>query len=163
MLAPPLKVALRARAATADWALHLPWVLLALRAAPHDESGLSPAEAIFGVPVTLPGQFLEASDCPPPSLMFLREVWSTLGCQRPHHIPPPQPAELPADLLQAEMVFVQNDTKLLLLSPLYSGPYRVLERSLRFCKLQIVFAERSEIIKNRPKRICCPPFRYSSP
>jgi hypothetical protein len=35
------------------------------------------------------------------------------------------------------MVFVRNDAKLPPLSPLYSGPYRVLERSLRFFKLQI--------------------------
>jgi transposase InsO family protein len=46
-----LKDALRSRAAMADWAAHLPWVLLALRAAPHDDSGLSPAEAMFGVPL----------------------------------------------------------------------------------------------------------------
>jgi Integrase core domain len=98
--------ALRAQAASADWALHLPWVLLVLRAAPHDDSGLSPAEAMFGMPLTLPSQFLDASDGPPPSLTFLREVRSTLGGQRPHHIPLPCPPELPADLQQAEMVFV---------------------------------------------------------
>jgi transposase InsO family protein len=202
-----LKDALRARAAAADWALHLPWVLLALRAAPHDDSGLSPAEAVFGAPLALPWQFLDASDGPPPSPTFLRDVRSTLGGQRPHHIPPPRPPELPADLQQAEMVFVRNDAKLPPLSPLYSGPYRVLERSLRFFKLQIgdkidtvstlrlkaaylpasalpaqpprrgrpprsavappprkkvVFAERSVIINDRPKRNCRPPVRYSS-
>jgi transposase InsO family protein len=52
-----LKDALRSRAAAADWALHLPWVLLALRAAPHDDSGMSPAEAMFGVPLCYPGSF----------------------------------------------------------------------------------------------------------
>jgi hypothetical protein len=35
------------------------------------------------------------------------------------------------------MVFVRNDAKLLPLSPLYSGPYRVIERSLRYFKIQI--------------------------
>ena len=38
-----LKDALRARAA--GWFDHLPWVLLALRAAPHEDSGRSPAKA----------------------------------------------------------------------------------------------------------------------
>jgi transposase InsO family protein len=139
-----LKDALRARAAAADWALHLPWVLLALRAAPHDDSGMSPAEAMFGAPLVLPGQFLDAADGPPPSPAFLQDVQNTLHGQRPHHIPPQGPAELPADLLQADMVFVRNDAKMPPLSPLYSGPYRVLERSLRFFKLQI--GERTDTV-----------------
>jgi hypothetical protein len=85
----------------------------------------------------LPGQFLVSTDGPPPSLAFLRDIQSTLHGQRPHHVPPPDVAELPANLLQAEMVSVRNDAKLPPLSPLYSGPYRVLERSLRYFKLQI--------------------------
>jgi transposase InsO family protein len=132
-----LKDALRSRAAAADWAAHVPWVVLALRAAPHDDSGKSPAEAVFGVPLVLPGQFLAAADGPPPSPSFFTEVQSALHGQRPHHIPHDAPATLPADLLQAEMVFVRNDAKQPPLSPVYSGPYRVLERSLRYFKLQI--------------------------
>jgi hypothetical protein len=42
------------------------------------------------------------------------------------------------------MVFVRNDAKQPPLSPLYSGPYRVLERSLRFFKLQI--GERTDTV-----------------
>jgi transposase InsO family protein len=132
-----LKDALRSRAAAADWAAHLPWVLLALRAAPHDDSGLSPAEAMFGVPLVLPSQFLAAGDGPPPSPSFLSDVQSSTHGQRLHHVKRQDTAELPADLLQAEMVFVRVDSKQPPLSPLYNGPYKVLERSLRFFKLQI--------------------------
>jgi hypothetical protein len=39
-----LKNALHARLAAADWPLHLPWVMLGLRAAPREDSGISAAE-----------------------------------------------------------------------------------------------------------------------
>jgi transposase InsO family protein len=132
-----LKDSLRARAAGPDWASHLPWVLLVLRAAPHDDSGRSPAEAMFGSPVVLPGQFLDAAGGPPPSTDFLSDWQCSLHGSRQLHIPKQPPPTLPPDLLQAEMVFIRNDAKQPPLSPCYSGPYRVLERSLRFFKLQI--------------------------
>jgi hypothetical protein len=52
-----LKDALRARSASTDWYQHLPWVLLGLRAAPREDSGISAAELVYGCPLSLPGQF----------------------------------------------------------------------------------------------------------
>jgi hypothetical protein len=43
-----LKDSLRARQAGVDWPAHLPWVLLGLRAAPKEISGVSSAEAVLG-------------------------------------------------------------------------------------------------------------------
>jgi hypothetical protein len=43
-----LKDALKARLAGPDWPLHLPWVLLGLRAAPREDSGVSAAELVYG-------------------------------------------------------------------------------------------------------------------
>jgi transposase InsO family protein len=54
-----MKDALRARAAHADWAAHLPWVMLSLRAAPREDDGRSPAEALYGSQLVVPGQFLD--------------------------------------------------------------------------------------------------------
>ena len=75
-----LKDALRARGAGLDWPSHLPLVLLGLRAAPKEVSGFSSAEAVFGQPLTLPGELKNvpeeaaldfqsrlASDDPPPT------------------------------------------------------------------------------------------------
>jgi hypothetical protein len=45
-------------AAGATWANELPWVLLGLRAEPREDTGLSPAEAVFGAPIVLPNEFL---------------------------------------------------------------------------------------------------------
>jgi hypothetical protein len=49
-----LKDALRARAAVATWSEELPFVLLGLRAQLREDTGLSPADAVFGSPIVLP-------------------------------------------------------------------------------------------------------------
>jgi hypothetical protein len=54
-----LKDALRAHAATATWSEELPFVLLRLRAQPREDTGLSPAEVVFGAPIVLPNEFLQ--------------------------------------------------------------------------------------------------------
>ncbi len=57
-----IKDTLRARLAGVEWPLHLPWVLLGLRAAPKEDSAISSAELVFGAVLTLPGQFLAAME-----------------------------------------------------------------------------------------------------
>ncbi len=49
-----LKDALRAHATAATWSEELPFVLLRLRAQPREDTGLSPAEAVFGAQIVLP-------------------------------------------------------------------------------------------------------------
>ncbi len=67
-----LKASLRARLVNQLWLEQLPWVLLGLRSALREECGLSSAEMVYGSPLTLPGEFLEASS--PPSASFLQEL-----------------------------------------------------------------------------------------
>jgi hypothetical protein len=62
-----LKDALRARAAGADWFTNLPWVLPGMRSAWREDSEFSPAEAVFGSQLVLPGQFLSTPEPPHPS------------------------------------------------------------------------------------------------
>jgi hypothetical protein len=57
-----LKDALRARAAVATWSDELPLVLLGLRAQPREDTGLSPAEAVFGAQIVLPNEFLQNNE-----------------------------------------------------------------------------------------------------
>ncbi|MFN9898750.1 MAG: hypothetical protein ACK55Z_08160, partial [bacterium] len=102
-----LKDALRARAAGADWFVHLPWVLLGFRISRGEDSELSPAESVFGSQLVLPGQFLSAPESP-------------------------SPISLPEDLLLSRFVLVRRDAVQPPLSPLYDGPFLVLERSLHF-------------------------------
>jgi hypothetical protein len=53
-----LKDALPARTVAATWAEEILWVLL-LRTQPKEDTGLSPAEAVFGAPIVLPNEFLK--------------------------------------------------------------------------------------------------------
>ncbi len=55
-----LKDALRASAAAATWTEELPLVLLGLRTQPRKDTGLSPAEAVFGAPIVLPNDVCKA-------------------------------------------------------------------------------------------------------
>jgi hypothetical protein len=40
----------------------LPWVLLGLPVQPREDTGLSPAEAVFGTPMVLPIEFLHREE-----------------------------------------------------------------------------------------------------
>ncbi len=46
------------RTAEVTWSEELPFVLLGLHAQQREDSGLSPAEAVFGAPIVLPDEFL---------------------------------------------------------------------------------------------------------
>jgi hypothetical protein len=124
------KDALRARAAGANWFVHLPWVLLGVRSAWREDWEFSPAEAVFGSQLLLPGQFLSTPE--PPSPSFLREFQGVLAGRSPlpmtHHTTP-APTSLPEDLLLARFVLVRHDGVQPPLSPLYDGPFLVLEVS----------------------------------
>ncbi len=49
-----LKAALRSRLAGSRWPEHLPWVLLGLRTAPKEGSGILAAELVYGAALALP-------------------------------------------------------------------------------------------------------------
>jgi hypothetical protein len=72
-----LKDALRARCAEANWVDHLPWVLLGLRAAAREDDGSTPAQAVFGSQLNLPGQFLDSPELP--CKIFLEQFSKTLS------------------------------------------------------------------------------------
>jgi hypothetical protein len=140
-----LKDALRARAAGADWFSHLPWVLLGFRISRGEDSEFSPAEAVFGSQLVLPGQFLSTPE--PPSPNFLQEFQGVLAGRSPRqtsHHTTPSPTSLPEDLLLSRFVLVRRDAVQPPLSPLYDGPFLVLERSLHFFKVRI--GTRTEVI-----------------
>ena len=78
---------------------HLPWVLLGFRAAPKEDSGISSAEVLYGVPLTLPGQFMATEEPDVQQLVQkLRDV--LVLAMRPTNMPPPE--ELPDALASAE-------------------------------------------------------------
>jgi hypothetical protein len=86
----------------------------------------------------LPGQFLDSPESPSPS--FLADFQGVLANRTPlktaHHASP-APLDLPEDLLLARFVLVRREGAQPPLSPMYDGPFLVLERSLHFFKLQV--------------------------
>ncbi len=119
----------------------LPWVLLGLRAAAREDYGTTPAQAVFGSPLILPGQFLDSPELP--SKDFLEQLSKTLSVAEHsstrHNTaaargPPPKLAD---DLTHAPTMFVRREVHVPPLQPLYDGPYAVLRRSLHHFTLCI--------------------------
>ena len=100
-----LKDALRARAAAATWSEELPFVLLGLRAEPREDTGLSPAEAVFGAQIVLPNEFLQNEFSVD---TIVKQFSKTLHVSAPslprHNSSTELPGELPAELLSAPLV-----------------------------------------------------------
>jgi hypothetical protein len=93
----------------------------------------TPAQAVFGSPLILPGQFLDSPELP--SKTFLEQFSKTLSAAEHsatrHNTsaarrPRPRPT-----------VFVRRDGHVPPLQPLYDGPYTVLHRSLHHFTLRI--------------------------
>jgi hypothetical protein len=137
-----IKESLRARGCGTAWAEHILWVMLGLRAAPKDKSGLSAAKLVFGEELVLPGQ--AAADA---------------GGSRPQAPPsgPPagdiplrarsyaEAAKGPLDsLARASYVYVQRGNVAAPTQPPYEGPFQVLERRQKTFLTQL--GDRSEAI-----------------
>ncbi len=75
-----LKDALCARCAAANWVDHFPWFLLGLRAAAIEYDGTTPARAVFGSRLILPGQFLDSPELP--SKDFFEQFSKTLSAAK---------------------------------------------------------------------------------
>ena len=121
-----LKEALKTRLVGPDWVGQLPWVLLGLRATIKEDLGCSPAEMVFGSPLSVPGDCLPTVTAPTESahLAGLRQQVSQLQpVPTSHHRPPQQPTFLPSN---TEFVFVRRDGYKPPLCPAYDGPYKVI-------------------------------------
>ena len=124
-----LKAALHSCEAGSNWFLHLPLVLLGLRTVLKDDSGLSVSEAVYGSPLTTPGEFLVSPELPP--ISFLHKIENAVTgftIPPPHHVRSSPPHQLQPALLTEEYVFVSKDASVPSLAPLHHGPYRVLEQ-----------------------------------
>ncbi len=120
--------ALRARLCGLDWAEHLPWVLLGLRAAPKEDSAVSSAELVLGSQLVLPGQFLDMRDWPLQDLGRVRQQLPATSSGLPTR--PLRGEQLgsycPSQLFKAELVYIRVGASKPPLQPLYEGPCRVI-------------------------------------
>jgi transposase InsO family protein len=124
-----LKCSLRARLCGSNWLTHLPWVMLGLRATPKEDSAVSSAEMVYGLPLTLAGQFLEARE--PPASVFLDRLRDTVWGNLPTQPPPAAASQeaLPKGLMDAPYVYLRRDGAKPPLSQVYEGPFAVVKRT----------------------------------
>jgi hypothetical protein len=115
-----LKDALCVRTATATWAEKMPWVLLGLRAQPRENTGLSPAEAVFGALIVLSKNFLKGDDIPVEiiSKIFVKSLDAPAFSLPSHN----SSCQLPI----ACLIWVWRSVVVSPLHSLYEGPYAIL-------------------------------------
>lgn len=124
-----------------DWLVHLPTVLLGIRAAPSDETGVSRAEVTFGKTLRLPGEFFNS----PTDLLngkhdsYVSKLRQSLRHFRPMHRDRNQKGKIfiHKDLENVSHVFVRVDKVKDPLESPYEGPFRVLKRTPKWYLLQI--------------------------
>ena len=117
-----LKERLVARDPTAHWMSHLPMVLLGIRASIREDGYVSSAHLVFGVPLRLPGQFLEdpAARSPPlSSFAAYLENSMALAAPLPVVFHGDRPVQIPRALSSATSVYVWVDS----VQPPLSRPY----------------------------------------
>jgi hypothetical protein len=130
-----LKEALKAWLAAADWPSHLPWVLLGLRAAPREDSGVSVAEMLYGTALSLPGQLQSAAE--PAAADFCRQLQSAVPCIATRPPPTDHAAGIPQQLMEAAYVYVRSPAAAGVLAPAYKGPFRVVKTTEKYFILDL--------------------------
>jgi hypothetical protein len=131
-------------------------VLLGLRAQPREDTGLSPAEAVFGAPIVLPNEFLQNKEMSVHAIV--KNFSKTLhvpAVSLPRHNSSIQLSdELPSDLLSAPLVWVHRGGVIPPLQLLYKGPYAVLRRGPRSFIIRV--GSRDEVIAVSRLKACTP-------
>ena len=115
----------------------LPWVLLGLRSVPKQDMGVSVAEMVYGMPITVPGTFVGPGNDPATSdhLQRMQDIAGRL-------VPAPDAwhgtttTASTRGLPEAEYVFVRRDAAHGPLQTPYTGPYRVLQLQEKFFVIQ---------------------------
>ncbi|CAB4044560.1 Transposon Ty3-G Gag-Pol poly, partial [Paramuricea clavata] len=134
-----LKNSLRARLnGRSDWLGELPWALLGIRNMPNSDTGVSPAELVFGERLRTPGDLT-----PIPTTTTL-SAWASaikaaVSAQKPnsplwHQDKKPY---VPLELEKCSQIWLRQDRIQPSLKPKYSGPYNVIERNGKVFKILV--------------------------
>ena len=67
--------------------------ILLLESVPKVDTGFSVSEAVFGSPLTIPGEFLDSGNVPSPQfLQKIKQAVSRIAVPPPHQVSPSPPA-----------------------------------------------------------------------
>ncbi len=133
-----LKTALRAAQNPADWSDNLPLALLGIRAALKSDLDCSTAELVFGTTLRLPGEMVTptprgADEDPINFVHRLRQFMRLLSPVPPRT--PPSKSYVEKGLANCTHVFVRVDRVRKPLEPPYEGPFRVISRNEKTCRI----------------------------
>lgn len=141
-----LKSSLKARCTGAGWYDDLPWVLLGIRTAPKEDLSTSSAELVYGSTLTVPGEFIGATNQEPGSSESLRRLRDRVGSLAP--TPTSRHGNVrfsvSPKLQQAPFVFIKRDSHRSPLQCPYDGPFKVIEAGDKFFKID--YGGRMEVI-----------------
>ncbi|GFO43156.1 Pol polyprotein [Plakobranchus ocellatus] len=148
-----LKSALKARLQGPNWADELPWILLGLRTAPKEDIGSSAAELVYGIPLTVPGEFIDPfAKCVPSGIgrdSCYRNIKNLSPLPTVHHNLWAQ-SHVPKSLRDSKFVFIRHDGHRGPLQRPYDGPFQVVASGDK--TFRIMVGDREEIISvNRLK------------
>ena len=115
------------------------WVLLGLRAAPKETTGISSAQLVLGQPLVLPGELKDVSEAPAEDFFSqLTSVDPPPTCQlRSYAAVAASNIMVSKQLQEAIFVFMQRGGTIPPLVPVYSGPYRVLHAGPKVFTLEV--------------------------
>ena len=126
-----LKSALRARLTGPNWIDELPWVILGIRTAPKEDLRTSSAKLVYGVSLTVLGDFVAAPNTTASPYTLLRTLHSKVQGFMP--VPTSQhgtqSSSVPSILHSSQYVFVRCDCHRSPLERPYEGPFRVITSS----------------------------------
>nr|VZI40174.1 unnamed protein product [Spirometra erinaceieuropaei] len=133
-----LKTDLRAKEGPGNWSDNLPFALLGIRAALKSDLGCRTAELVFGTTLRLPGEIVTPTYCgadeTPENLVHrLRQFMRSLSA-----VPPRTPmteSYVEKDLDKCTHVLVRYDRVRQPLESPYEGPFRVLARNAKTCRI----------------------------
>jgi hypothetical protein len=133
------------------WAEEIPWVLLGLQSQPREDTGLSPAEAVYGVPLFLPNEFLKVEEFSLDQIVNkFSKIVDTPAFSLPskHNSGQQLPDELPVDLLCASLVQICCGTAE------SSRPCSGLTTAPTLCSFTIWFGNWEEIVSTSCLKPC---------
>ena len=120
------------------WIERLPLIMLHIRSALRDDATVSPAMAMYGTPLTLPGDMIHPPACRPMDVTsYTQQLMSYMQALAPAKSRSyPSSSYVDKTLLSATHVFVRNEAKRGL-QPNYRGPFKVIARRPKYFKVDL--------------------------
>lgn len=133
-----LKAAIRAKN-NISWSEELPTILLGMRTAIRESQNYSIAEMLYGKTIRLPGEFIDTKKIVNENEDdYIRKLRNTFDIIKPKARENVQKdIFIHKDMETCSHVFIRNDRVKRSLEPPYEGPFKIIERNIKYFKIDI--------------------------